>query len=52
MKNLSKVQEEQAVWEPADDDHAGDGMLAEVDLRGEVEDSDDEPYTEDGASLM
>jgi len=51
-EELVKVQEEQAVWEPAEDDQAGDGMLAEVDLRGEVEDSDDEPYTEDGASLI
>jgi len=51
-EELAKVQEEQAVWEPAEDDKAEDGMLAEVDLRGEVEDSDDDPYTEDGASLI
>ncbi|MCW8983706.1 MAG: trigger factor [Thermoanaerobaculales bacterium] len=51
-EELVKVQEEHAVWEPAEDDEAEDGMLAEVDLRGEVEDSDDEPYTEDGASLI
>jgi trigger factor len=51
-EELVKVQEEQAVWEPAEDDKAEDGMLAEVDLRGEVEDSDDDPYTEDGASLI
>ena len=51
-EELAKVQEEQAVWEPAEEDQASDGMLAEVDLRGEVEDSDDEPYTEDGASLV
>jgi len=51
-EELAKVQEEQAVWEPAEDDTAEDGMLAEVDLRGEVEDSDDEPYAEDGASLI
>jgi len=51
-EELVKVQEEQAVWEPAEDDQAGDGMLAEVDLQGEVENSDDEPYTEDGASLI
>lgn len=48
---LAKVQEEQAVWEPAEDDQAADGMLAEVDLRGEVAGSDEDPYTEDGASL-
>jgi len=51
-EELVKVQEEQAVWEPAEDDTAEDGILAEVDLRGEVEDSDDEPYAEDGASLI
>ena len=51
-EELAKVQEEQAVWEPAEGDQAGDGMLAEVDLRGEVEDSNEEPYTEDGASLI
>ena len=51
-EELTKVQEEQAVWEPAEDDEAADGMLAEVDLRGEVEGSDDDPYTEDGASLI
>ncbi len=51
-EELAKVQEEQAVWEPAEEEQAGDGMLAEVDLRGEVEGSDDEPYTEDGASLI
>ncbi|MDH3814372.1 MAG: trigger factor, partial [Acidobacteriota bacterium] len=49
---LAKVQEEQAVWEPAEGEQAGDGMLAEVNLRGEVEDSSEEPYTEDGASLI
>lgn len=51
-EELAKVQEEQAVWEPAEGDQAGDGMLAEVDLRGDVEDSNEEPYTEDGASLI
>jgi len=51
-EELAKVQEEQAVWEPAEDDQACDGMLAEVDLRGEVKDSNEEPYTEDGASLI
>jgi len=51
-EELVKVQEEQAAWEPAEDDQAGDGMLAEVDLRGEVENNEEEPYTEDGASLI
>ena len=51
-EELAKVQEEQAVWEPAEDDEAVDGMLAEVDLRGEVEGSGEEPYSEEGASLI
>jgi trigger factor len=51
-EELAKVQEEQAVWEPAEDDKAADGMLAEVDLRGDIEGNDDDPYTEDGASLI
>jgi trigger factor len=51
-EELAKVQEEQAIWEPAEDLEATDGMLVEVDLRGEVEGSDDEPYTEEGASFV
>lgn len=49
---LAKVQEEQAVWEPAEDDEVVDGMLVEVDLKGELEDSDEEPYNEEGASFV
>jgi len=49
---LIKVQEEQAVWEPADDDQAADGMMAEVDLHGEVDDSEDEPYSEEDARFV
>jgi trigger factor len=51
-EELAKVQEEQAVWEPADDDAASDGMLVEVDLKGAVEGSDDDPYNEEGASFI
>ncbi len=51
-EELEKVRQEQAVWEPAEDDEAADGMLAEVDLKGEVEGGVDEPYTEDGANLI
>jgi len=49
---LAKVQEEQGVWEPSEDDEVTDGMLVEVDLKGELEDSDDEPYNEEGASFI
>ncbi len=51
-EEVTKVQEEQAVWEPAEDDEVADGMLVEVDLVGELEDSDDEPYKEEGASFI
>ena len=51
-EELVKVQEEQAVWEPAEDDQVVDGMLVEVDLKGELEDSDDDPYNEEGASFV
>jgi trigger factor len=49
---LTKVQEEQGAWEPSEDDEVADGMLVEVDLKGELEDSDDEPYNEEGASFV
>jgi trigger factor len=49
---LAKVQDEQAVWEPSDDQEVTDGVLVEVDLVGQVEGSDDEPYAEKGASFI
>jgi trigger factor len=49
---LAKVQEEQGVWEPSEGDAVADGMLVEVDLKGELEESDDEPYSEEGASFI
>ena len=51
-EELLKVAEEQAVWEPAEEAGAADGMLIEVDLEGVVEESDDEPYTEADASFV
>ena len=40
---LERLREEQASWEPADDDATGsDGMLVEADLHGEVEGGDGE----------
>jgi trigger factor len=33
---LTKVQEEQGAWEPSEDDEVADGMLVEVDLKGEA----------------
>ncbi len=49
---LVKIQEEQAVWQPAEDEEAADGMLVEVDLEGRVEDVDDEPYVEKDAQFV
>lgn len=51
-EELTKVAEEQAVWEPAEEAEAGDGMLIEVDLEGTIEDSDEDPYTESDASFV
>ena len=51
-EELAKVAEEQAVWEPAEEAEATDGMLIEVDLEGVVEDSDEDPYTESDASFV
>ena len=51
-EELAKVQDEQAVWEPADDESVHDGVLVEVDLKGEVEGSGDTPYSEDGATFI
>jgi len=51
-EELTKVAEEQAVWEPAEEAEAVDGMLIEVDLEGVVEDSDEDPYTESDASFV
>jgi trigger factor len=49
---LAKVQDEQALWEPADDEEAADGMLVEVDLEGRVEGHDEEPYSEQDARFV
>jgi trigger factor len=49
---LIKVQDEQAVWEPADDDEAADGMMVEVDLSGVVDGSDEDPYSEEDARFV
>ncbi len=51
-EELGKVAQEQAVWEPAEEAEAVDGMLIEVDLEGQVEDSEEEPYTETDASFV
>lgn len=49
---LEGLRGEYATWEPADDAVAGDGVLVEADLRGEVEGSDEDPYEEQGARFV
>jgi trigger factor len=51
-EELARIQEQQAVWEPADDAVVEDGMLVEADLEGTIEDSDDDPYSEQGAQFV
>lgn len=51
-EELAKVAEEQAAWEPVEEAEAADGMLAEVDLEGALEDSDEDPFSEKGAQLV
>lgn len=49
---LGKVADEHGTWEPVDHDAAVDGMLVEADLHGVMEDSDEEPYTEQDARFV
>jgi trigger factor len=49
---LDRLAEQQAVWQPVEDEEAADGMLVEADLLGEMDGSDDEPYTEDDARFV
>jgi trigger factor len=49
---LERLQDEQAVWEPVDDEAAADGMLVEVDLHGEMQGTDQDPYDENDARFV
>ena len=50
---LDRLAEQQAVWQPVEDDAAAaDGMLVEADLVGQMEDSDEEPYDENDAQFV
>ena len=49
---LEQLREQQAVWEPVEDEDAADGMLVEADLHGQMEDSDQEPYEENDARFV
>jgi trigger factor len=51
-QELEKVADENATWEPADDETAADGILVEADLNGEMEESDQDPYHEQGARFV
>jgi len=49
---LEQLAEQQAVWQPVEDEDAADGMLLEADLFGEMEDSEQEPYEEKDARFV
>jgi trigger factor len=49
---LANVAEEHGTWEPVDEEAAVDGMLVEADLHGVMEESDEEPYTEEDARFV
>ncbi len=49
---IETLREQQAVWEPVEDQEAVDGMLIEADLVGVMEDSDEEPYEENDARFV
>jgi trigger factor len=49
---LERLQDEQAVWEPIEDEAAVDGMLVEADLHGEMTDSVEDPYEEKDAQFI
>ncbi len=49
---LEQLREQQAVWEPVEDESAVDGMLVEADLLGTMEDSDQDPYEEKDARFV
>ena len=49
---LEQLREQQAVWEPVEDQEAADGMLVEADLVGIMEDADQDPYEEKDARFV
>jgi len=49
---LEQLREQQAVWEPVEDQEAADGMLIEADLVGIMEDADQDPYEEKDARFV
>ena len=52
-EELDRLREQHAAWEPVDDTtRAEDGMLVEADLHGEMEGSDEDPYSEENARFV
>jgi trigger factor len=49
---LAHLQEQQAVWEPVEDEAATDGMLVEADLHGDIEGAGQDPYDETDARFV
>jgi len=51
-EELETLREQQAVWEPTEDEQATDGMLVEADLVGRMDGSDEDPYEETDARFI
>jgi trigger factor len=49
---LDKIRDEQAAWEPVEDQVVEDGLLVEADLHGVMEDSEEPPYEEKDAQFV
>jgi trigger factor len=49
---LERLADQQAVWQPVEDETAADGMLVEADLHGRMDGSEDEPYEESDAQFI
>jgi trigger factor len=49
---LDRLADQQAVWQPVEDEAAADGMLVEADLVGQMDDSEEEPYEENDAQFV
>lgn len=49
---FEQLREQQALWEPVEDEDAADGMLVEADLVGKMDDSDQDPYEENDARFV
>jgi trigger factor len=51
-EELDNIRKENASWEPLEDTPAEDGLMVEADLKGEMIDGDQDPYTEENARFV